>query len=90
MYLLTPSSGSYTGTERMAKFGESIALPGDVHYMSDVPQSAAQTTRMARMRRAIADGSALPSEIEAFQKENRERTERVQADFRLFIDQLLE
>lgn len=89
-YLLTPSSGSYTGTERMAKFAESIALPGDIHYMSDVPQSAAQTTRMARMRRAIADGTALPSEIEAFQNESRLRAERVQADFRRFIDELLE
>ncbi|MGF6735109.1 hypothetical protein OKW50_007281 [Paraburkholderia youngii] len=90
VFLLTPSSGSYTGTERMAKFAESIAVPGDLHYMSDVPQSAAHTTRMARMRRAIADGTALPSEIEAFQNESRERSERVQADFRLFIDQLLD
>ena len=90
VFLLTPSSGSYTGTERMAKFAESIALPGDLHYMSDVPQSAAHTTRMARMRRAIADGTARPSEIEAFQNESRERSERVQADFRRFIDHLLD
>jgi hypothetical protein len=90
VFLLTPSSGSYTGTERMAKFAESIAIPGDIHYMSDVPQSAAHTTRMARMRRAIADGTALPSEIEAFQNESRERSAQVQADFRQFIDQLLE
>ncbi|TDN59188.1 hypothetical protein [Paraburkholderia sp. BL10I2N1] len=90
VFLLTPSSGSYTGTERMSKFAESIAIPGDIHYMSDVPQSAAHTTRMARMRRAIADGTARPSEIASFQAESRERGERVQADFRRFIDLLLE
>jgi hypothetical protein len=90
VFLLTPSSGSYTGTERMAKFAESIGIPGDIHYMSDVPQSAAHTTHMARMRRSIAAGTALPSEIAAFQAENRERSLRVQADFRKFIDLLLD
>lgn len=90
VFLLTPSSGSYTGTERMAKFAEMVAIPGDIHYMSDVPQSAAQTTRMARMRRAIADGTARPSEIALFQAESRERSARVQADFRQFIELLLQ
>ncbi|TDY26979.1 hypothetical protein B0G81_7513 [Paraburkholderia sp. BL6665CI2N2] len=90
VFLLTPSSGSYTGTERMSRFAETIAIPGDIHYMSDVPQSAEQTTRMARMRRAIADGTAMPSEIAKFQIESRARAELVQADFRHFIDLLLE
>ncbi|PMS28012.1 hypothetical protein C0Z16_23805 [Paraburkholderia rhynchosiae] len=90
VFLLTPSSGSYTGTERMSRFAETIAIPGDIHYMSDVPQSADQTARMARMRRAIADGTAMPSDIATFQLESRARAELVQADFRRFIDLLLE
>jgi len=89
VFLLMPSGGSYTATERTGSFAESVALPGEVHWISHVPQSAEQTMKQARLRRAMADGTARPNDIAAFQAENEARTKKIQADFAQFLDLLV-
>lgn len=89
VFLLLPSGGSYTATERTAKFAKSVGIPGDIRYISHVPQSADQLMKMARLRCAMADGSARPSEIAEFQEQNEARQKKIQADMADFMDKLL-
>jgi hypothetical protein len=89
IFLLMPSGGSYTATERTAQFAQSVGLAGDIHWISHVPQSAEQTTKLLRLRRAIADGTARPSEIAAFAAENEARQKQIQGDLVRFLEELV-
>jgi hypothetical protein len=89
VFLLMPSGGSYTATERTADFAASVGVPGDIHWISHVPQSAEQTMKQMRLRRAMADGTAKPNDIAAFQAENEARTRQIQADLARFLEQLV-
>jgi len=88
-FVTLPSGGAYTATERIQKFVDTVGTPGDIHWMSHVPQSADQLLKAARLRRAMADGTARPSEIAAFQAETEARTKKIQADIAVWMDQLL-
>lgn len=88
-FVLGPSSGAYSGSLRSKIFAEAIARPGDIHYISDVPQRAQDGMDLAKLNRAIAAGTARPSEIQAFQEKSRARAGRVQADLALFLDTFL-
>jgi hypothetical protein len=90
VFLLLPASGSYTATERTARFAEAVGIPGDIHYISNVPQSADELMRLGRLRRAMADGTAKPSEIAELQERVQARAKAVQKDFAGFLDRLLE
>ena len=88
-FITLPSGGAYTATERVQKFVEMVGTPGDVHWMSHVPQSADQLLKAARLRRAMADGTARPAEIAAFQAETEARTRKIQGDIAVWMDRLL-
>ena len=89
VFALLPSGGSYTATERIARFIESVATPGDVHYLSHVPQSAQEMATMGRLRREIAAGTARPSEIAAFDEKTKARQQLIQRDVGEFLEKLL-
>ncbi|MCP1572933.1 hypothetical protein RB25_13570 [Herbaspirillum rubrisubalbicans] len=89
VFLLLPAQGSYTATERTARFAEEIGLDGDIHYISNVPQSATEMMQMMQLRRAMAAGTAKPSEIAEAEERGRARQQRIAEDMAGFIDQLL-
>ena len=90
VFLLLPAQGSYTATERTARFAEEMGIDGDIHYISNVPQSATEMMQMVQLRRAMAAGTAKPSEIAEAEARGRARQQRIAADMAVFIDQLLE
>lgn len=89
VFLLLPAQGSYTATERTARFAEEMGIPGDIHYISNVPQSATEMMQMVQLRRAMAAGTAKPSEIAAAEARGRARQEKIAADMAKFVDQVL-
>ena len=89
VFALLPSGGSYTATERTGRFIEEVGTPGDIHYMSHIPQSAQDLVTAGRLRREIAAGSAKPSDIADFESRSKAQAEKVQKDFTEFRDQLL-
>jgi hypothetical protein len=89
VFVLGPSSGAYSGSLRSKLFAEAIARPGDIHYISDVPQTAQDGLELAKLNRAIAAGTARPSDIQAFQEKSRARAQQVQADLSVFLDTLI-
>jgi hypothetical protein len=89
VFVLGPSAGSYSGSARSRIFAEAIGRLGDIHYISDVPQSAQEATDLARLNRAIANGSAKPSEIQAFQQKSDARRTKIQSDLSHFLDKMM-
>jgi hypothetical protein len=64
-------------------------LGGESTLMFDEPALASATIAMGRMRRALADGSAKPSEIAAFQEQAVSRQRHTGAMIDRFLDKLL-
>jgi len=89
VFVLGPSSASYSGSLRARMYAEALARPGEIHYISDVGQSAQEGLDLARLNRAIAAGTAKPSEIQMVQERARERAERISQDFDRFLDRLI-
>ena len=89
VFALLPSGGSYTATERTGRFIEEVGIPGDIHYMSHIPQSAQDLVTAGRLRREIAAGTAMPSEIADFEARSKAQAEKIQKDFAEFRELLL-
>jgi len=89
VFVLGPSAGSYSGSARSKIFAEAIGRPEDIHFISDVPQSAQASTDLARLNRAIANGTAKPSEIQAFQEKSNARRLQIQSDLGQFLDKMM-
>lgn len=89
VFVLGPSSASYSGAARSRLFAEGVGRLGDIHYISHVPQSAQEGMDMARLNRAIAAGTAKPSEIQAFQQKSTARRTQIQSDLSAFLDKMM-
>lgn len=89
VFVLGPSVGAYSGSARSKIFAEAIGRPGDIHFISDVPQRAQDSTDLARINRAIANGTAKPSEIQEFQEKSAARRTQIQSDLSKFLDKMM-
>lgn len=90
VFVMGPSSASYSGSLRSKMFAEALARPGDVHYISDVAQSAQEGLDLARLNRAIAAGTAKPSDISAYEERSRAKGKQIESDLNGFLDRLIE
>jgi hypothetical protein len=89
VFVMGPASASYSGSIRSKMFAEWLGRPGDIHYISEVGQTAQEGLDLAKLNRAIAAGTAKPSEIQAVQEKGRERAVQIRADMERFTDKLL-
>jgi len=89
-FVMGPSSASYSGSLRAKMLAEYLAIPGEVYYISDVAQSAQDGLDLGKLNRAIAAGTARPSEVAAFQERSKQKGEQIQADLNRFLDRLVE
>lgn len=89
VFVLGPSSASYSGSLRAKMFAQALARPGEIHFISDVAQGAQEGLDLARLNRAIAAGTAKPSEVRAVQERGRVRATQIQADMEIFLNKLL-
>ena len=90
VFVMGPASASYSGSLRARMFAEYLGRPGDIHYISDVAQTAQDGLDLARLNRAIAAGTARPSEISALQERSRQKGAQIEADLNRFLDRLIE
>lgn len=90
VFVMGPSSATYSGSLRSKLFAEALARPGDVHYISDVAQSAQDGLDLAALNRAIAAGTARPSDIAAFEEKSRAKGKQIEADLNHFLDRLID
>lgn len=88
VFVMMPRYGSHRMIQQVNDAVVGIGEEGEIHYLSDQPATAGDVRRISRMRRAIADGTAKPSEIAAFEASMAERQKRVQTDMQAFLDKL--
>ena len=69
VFWLGPINGANSATEAARFNAENFGRPGHTHALTDEPLRIADVSRMASMRKRMADGSATPQEIAAFEQE---------------------
>ena len=87
IFLMMPDKGAHRHNEAVNR--AAAILGREKHNMFSDPATAGDSIKMGRMRRAIADGTAKPSEIEAFQAAAVERQQRTNDQIEAFVDKLL-
>jgi len=69
VFWLGPIKGPNSACEAATFNAENFGRPGQTHALTDLPLRIADVSRMAAMRKKMADGSATPQEIGAFEAE---------------------
>ena len=69
VFWLGPIKGPNSAVEAANFNAENFGRPGQTHALTDEPLRIADLSRMATMRKKMADGSASPTEIGAFEEE---------------------
>ncbi|WP_256095043.1 hypothetical protein [Paraburkholderia nodosa] len=87
VFLMMPPAGAHRHIEPV--LGAAKRLGAESTLMFDEPVLASATISMGRMRRAIADGSAKPSEVAAFQEHAVARQRHTGAMIDRFLDKLV-
>jgi hypothetical protein len=67
--LLAPGKVRMRYVFGLRAYAEVFGRPGAVHSLTDEPVMVADTLKQATIRRAMADGTATPSEISGYEKE---------------------
>ena len=78
---LISSQGFNQFTRSFQIVAKAYGRPGDIHFLTDEPSRVADLNRMARLRKAIAEGTIAPSEIEGHETEVGARAKRTAAQF---------
>jgi hypothetical protein len=79
--VLAPSQGSSRALEYYRLFAESYGRPDRTYFLTDEPALLSDLTRMAVLTKSIADGTAMPSELTAFDADMADRRSRIDADW---------
>lgn len=87
LFLMMPEKGAHRHVEGVNR--AAAILGREKYLMFSDPATAGDAIRMGRMRRALTDGTAKPSEIEAFQASALERQKRTNEQIEAFLDKLL-
>ena len=69
VFWLGPIQGPNSATEAAQFNAENFGRPGQTFALTDEPLRIAEVSRMAAMRKKMAEGSATPDEIAAFEQE---------------------
>jgi hypothetical protein len=88
-FSLGPTAGASSVIEAAQIAAQLWAPPGDAHFLTNEPLRMAQIAEGQAMRKRMADGSATPGEIAAFEAAAAERAERMGEAVRAFADQVL-
>jgi hypothetical protein len=78
--LMAPGKVRMRYVYALRAYGEAFGRPDAMHSLSDEPVKVADTLRQAAIRRKMADGTATPSEIAAFEADMRQRGEATVAN----------
>jgi hypothetical protein len=86
--VLAPSQGSSRALEYYRLFANSYGDPKRTYFLTDEPALLSDLTRMASLTKSIADGTAWPSELTAFEADMADRRRRIDADWDRLTDVL--
>jgi hypothetical protein len=84
--VLAPSRGSSRALEYYRHFSEAYGDPHRTYFLTDEPALLSDLTRMASLTKSIADGTAMPSELTAFEADMADRRRRIDGDWDRLAD----
>jgi len=90
VFVLAPKHGFFRFVEGFAAVSDAFGRPGDVHYLIDEPMRVADANRLGALRRAMASGTAQPSEIAAAQETSAARAAEMNEALLGLVDTILE
>ena len=79
IFIFGPKHGHHRAALHFRTLVETFGRPDASYFLTEEPMRIAEITRMGDLRKRIADGTAMPSEIAAFEREtaaSRRRTRR--------------
>lgn len=89
-FWLGPHVGVNSATDAAEIGAELWAAPGDSWYLTDRRLRLTDIGRLATMRARMADGTATPGEIAAFEGEQKSRSADLDPGIDAFVDRLLD
>ena len=89
-FCFAANKGTYTATYSNEMRIEGFGRPDSTYVLIEEPMLNATVMRMADMRKRMAEGTATPDEIAAFERDAQEQGERLQARFNWMAEKLLE
>ena len=90
VFWLGPIKGPNSAVEAANFNAENFGRPGQTHALTDAPLRIADVSRMAAMRKKMADGSATPQEIGAFEAEALRKASEGRAALNRLVDAILD
>jgi hypothetical protein len=84
--VLGSSAGSSRANEMYRKFAEAYGDPSRTWFLTDAPVRLQDLSRMATLSKAIADGTASPNEIAAFETDMVDRRKEIDEDWERLAD----
>lgn len=90
VFQLFPHFGPNSGVEAANIGAEVWGRPGATYFLTDEPLRIVEVSAMAAMRKRMAEGSATPGEIAAFEAHSAERAARARSSLNGLIDKILE
>jgi hypothetical protein len=88
-FFLGPSEGPNSAIEASQNNAANFGKPGDVHFLTDEPLLMSEVSRAAALRTRMAEGTATPGEIEAFESEARAKAARMNAALDVMTEKIL-
>ena len=90
VFQLFPRFGPNSGVEAARIGAEVWGRPGATYFLTDEPLKIKDVSAMAAMRKRMAEGSATPGEIAAFEADAAERAAHARGSLTGLIDKILE
>jgi hypothetical protein len=89
-FLAVPRGATTAVQLAMTGVAGDLAGSDRIRFLSEEPMLLKDLNRMGEFRQAVADGTARPGEIAAFEQAARERGTRMTAQLEAFVDSVLE
>jgi hypothetical protein len=90
IFIFGPKHGHHRAALHFRTMVEQFGRPEESYFLTEEPMRIAEITRMGDLRRRIADGTAMPSEIAAFEREVQERQQANARRLDELVDKLIE
>jgi len=89
VFWLGPLQGPNSAIEAAQISAENWGRPGDIHALTDEPLRISEVSRLASMRKKMADGTATPQEIAQMDAEAKQKVHEQVAALRSLTDKIL-
>lgn len=89
VFWLGPLQGPNSAIEAAQISAENWGRPGDIHALTDQPLRISEVSRLAAMRKKLADGTATPQEIAENEAEGKKKAHQQVAALRELADKIL-